>query len=62
MACKLRFRLVVKLFHILPTEPSIDHQEGLPLVHQTHHHYLILLCIGEFQRILRGLDIEGKDL
>jgi hypothetical protein len=61
MASKLRFRLVIKLFHILPAEASIDHQEGLSLVHQTHHHYLILLGIGEFQRILRSLDIEGKD-
>lgn len=59
MARELWFRLVIELFHILPAEASIDHQEGLPLVHQTYHHNFILLCIGEFQRIFCSLDIEG---
>jgi hypothetical protein len=52
VAGKLRLRLVVKLRHSLSAEADVDDQEGLTLVHQTDHHYLVLLNVWKFERLL----------
>jgi hypothetical protein len=48
MACELRFRLVVELRDRLAAVAGVDDEEGLPLVHQTYHHYLVLFGVWEF--------------
>jgi hypothetical protein len=61
VAGKLRFGLVVELGHFLPAEADVDDQEGLSLVHQTDHHYLVLLNIWELEGFFRRLNVIGQD-
>lgn len=59
---KLRLGIILKRLHVLPTEPQINDEIGLPIKHERYHHDHILLSIGELQRILRRLNIESQNL
>jgi hypothetical protein len=62
VAGEFRLGLIVELLHWLSAEAQVDHQEGLALVHEADHHDLVLLGVGELQRVLRCLDVERQDL